>query len=112
MVYQHKEMNQAILTAMKKILPVLIFSLGLTACGRETYTTWTCVDSARSKSTMILKKAQMQFQDRQYDYCGSLGPQSYFDLKCPAQIQDSSNSFTPSSGKLISDTNEFQCNAL
>ena len=97
---------------MHKPIALLIVFLGLSACGRETYTTWTCIDSSGPKSTMILKKAQMQFQDRQYDYCGSLGPQSYFDLKCPAQIQDSSNNFTPSSGKLISDTNEFQCNAL
>jgi hypothetical protein len=61
---------------------------------------------------MVLKKAQMQFQDREYDYCGSLGLLSYFDIKCPAQIQDASNVFAPSSGKLISNTQEFQCNAL
>ena len=61
---------------------------------------------------MILKKAQMQFQNRQYDYCVSLGPLSYFDLKCPTQVQDSSNIFTTSSGKLISNTNELQCNEL
>jgi hypothetical protein len=86
--------------------------LSITGCERETYTTWSCIDGAGSKSPMILKKAQMQFLDRQYDYCGSLGPQSFFDLKCPAQIQDSSNIFTPSSGKLISNGIEFQCNAL
>ena len=61
---------------------------------------------------MILKKAQMQFQDREYDYCGSLGPLSYFDLKCPSQIQESSHIFTPSSGKLISGEKELKCNAL
>lgn len=61
---------------------------------------------------MVLKKAQMQFQDQQYDYCGSLGPVSYFDLKCPVQIKDSRYSFTPDSGKLLSSANEFQCNAL
>jgi hypothetical protein len=86
--------------------------LATSGCGQETYTTWSCVDGVGSKSPMILKKAQMQFQDRQYDYCGSLGPQSYFDLKCPAQIQDSSNIFTPSSGKLLSSAKEFQCDAL
>jgi hypothetical protein len=95
-----------------KTIALLILALGLSACGRETYTTWSCTDSAGIKSYLILKKAQMQFQDRQYDYCGSLGPLSYFDLKCPAQIQDSSNIFTTSSGKLISNTNEFQCNEL
>ena len=97
---------------MYKTITLVILSIGLIACERETYTTWSCVDSSRSKSTMVLKKAQMQFQDRQYDYCGSLGPVSYFDLKCPAQTKDSIYSFTPDSGKLISSTNEFQCNAL
>ncbi len=97
---------------MYKTITLVILSLGLIACERETYTTWSCVDNSGSKSTMVLKKAQMQFLDRQYDYCGSLGPVSYFDLKCPAQTKDSSYSFTPDSGKLISSTNEFQCNAL
>lgn len=100
------------MTFMYKPITLLILSLALAACGRETYTTWTCADGSGSKSTMVLKKAQMQFQDRQYDYCGSLGPVSYFDLKCPAQTKDSTYSFTPDSGKLISSANEFQCNAL
>jgi hypothetical protein len=95
-----------------KTIALLILVLGLSACGPETYTTWSCKDSAGNQSPMVLKKAQMQFQDRQYDYCGSLGPLSYFDLKCPAQIQDSSNIFTTSSGKLVSNTNEFRCNEL
>jgi hypothetical protein len=64
------------------------------------------------KSPMVLIKAQMQFQDRQYDYCGSLGPQSYFDLKCPMEIKDSNIIFSASTGLLISDTTQFQCNAL
>lgn len=97
---------------MYKTIALFILTLGLSACGRETYTTWSCVDSTGNKSSMILKKAQMQFQDRQYDYCGSLGPLSYFDQKCPAQTQDSSNIFTTSSGKLVSNTNEFRCNEL
>jgi hypothetical protein len=86
--------------------------LTLSGCDRDTYTTWSCIDKAGSKSTMVLKKAKMQFQDRQYDFCGSLGPQSYFDMKCPAQTQESNFSFTPSSGKMVSSTNEYQCNAL
>jgi hypothetical protein len=97
---------------MNKLLNCLILSIGLIACGRETYTTWSCIDSAGSKSTMILKKAQMQFQDRQLDYCGSLGHTSYFDIKCPEQIQAAGTSLVNGSGKLISNTNEFQCNAL
>jgi hypothetical protein len=97
---------------MFRKITLLIFALGLSACGRETYTTWSCIDDAGSKSTMILKKAQMQFQDLQYDYCGSLGPLSYFDLKCSGQIQESSQIFTPGSGKLVSNGKELKCNAL
>ena len=97
---------------MYKTTALVILSIGLLGCERETYTTWSCIDSAGSKFPMVLKKAQMQFQDSQFDYCGSLGPIGYFDSKCPAQIQDSSKVFTPSSGKLISNTQEFQCNAL
>ena len=97
---------------MCKTITLLILALGLSACGRETYTTWSCTDGAGNKSPMILKKAQMQFQDRQYDFCGSLGPLSYFDLKCSIQTQDSSNIITTNSGKLISNTKEIQCNEL
>jgi hypothetical protein len=97
---------------MYKTTALVILTLGLLACERETYTTWSCIDSAGTKHPMVLKKAQMQFQDRQFDYCGSLGPVSYFDVKCPTQIQSASKSFIPSSGQLISNANEFQCDAL
>jgi hypothetical protein len=97
---------------MNKVVNCMIFAIGLVGCGREAYTTYSCSDNAGSKSTMILKQAKMQFQDREYDYCGSLGPKSYFDLKCPLQIQDADASFINSSGKLVSNTSEFQCNAL
>jgi hypothetical protein len=112
MIDQQKALNKAMLRDMNKLALLLVLPLGLLACGRETYTTWSCLDGSGLKSTMVLKKAQMQFQDQQYDYCGSLGPVSYFDLKCPAQTKDSSYNFTPDSGKLISGANEFQCNAL
>ena len=95
-----------------KFITPLILVVSLLGCERETYTTWSCVNPSGEKSQMVLKKAQMQFQDQQFDYCGSLGPISYFDLKCPAIIQESRKVFTPSTGNLISDQSEFQCNAL
>jgi hypothetical protein len=61
---------------------------------------------------MVLKKAKMQFQNQQFDYCGSLGPLSYFDSQCPAQIQDSSKIFNTTSGQLFSNGSELTCNAL
>jgi uncharacterized protein RhaS with RHS repeats len=54
----------------------------------------------------------MEFKSNKLDYCGSLGGQSYFDQKCPAQIEQSSLVFTPSSGLLISQGQEYQCAAL
>ena len=61
---------------------------------------------------MVLKKAQMEFKGGHLDYCGSLGTQSYFDPKCPAQIMQSTAIFTPSSGLLVNDGQEYQCVAL
>jgi hypothetical protein len=86
--------------------------LGLTACERDTYTSWSCNSSVEVKVPMILKKARMEFKDLKLDYCGSLGNQSYFDQKCPPLIQDSGYIFTPSSGLLISKGYEYQCGAL
>lgn len=61
---------------------------------------------------MVLRKAQMEFKGNKFDYCGSLGTQSYFDQKCPAQIEQSSFVFTPSSGLLRAKEQEFNCVAL
>jgi hypothetical protein len=61
---------------------------------------------------MVLRKAKMEFKDDKLDYCGSLGNQSYFDQKCPAQTTQSSVTFTPSSGLLLIKGQEFQCAAL
>jgi hypothetical protein len=86
--------------------------LGLCACERETYTSWSCRSDSEMKIAMVLRKAQMEFKDLKFDYCGSLGKQSYFDQKCPALIQESSYTFTPSSGSLISKDQEYQCGEL
>ncbi|MBU3557528.1 hypothetical protein ICN18_07785 [Polynucleobacter sp. Ross1-W9] len=86
--------------------------LGLCACERETYTSWTCISPTETKIPMVLRKAQMELRSDKLDYCGSLGNQSYFDLKCPAQTAQSSVTFTPSSGLLQSSGQEFQCTAL
>ena len=86
--------------------------LGLCACERETYTSWSCNSSSESKIPMVLRKAKMEFKDSRLDYCGSLGNLSYFDLQCPAQINQSSTIFTPASGLLLSKGQEYQCSAL
>ncbi|WP_215392343.1 hypothetical protein [Polynucleobacter sp. VK25] len=61
---------------------------------------------------MVLRKAQMEFKGSKLDYCGSLGIQSYFDQKCSTETTQSSVTFTPSSGLLLIQGQEFQCTAL
>jgi hypothetical protein len=101
---------------MKSIKPhallMLVSLLVLFGCDRDTYTTWSCLSPAGSKMTMVTKKAQMQFQDQQFDYCGSLGERSFFSKACPSNIQDSDFVFTPASGVLHSNTQDYQCSAL
>jgi hypothetical protein len=86
--------------------------LSLIACERESYTTWSCKSDNANKIPMILRKAQMEFLGKQFNFCGSLGNQSYFDQKCPAQTDQSSATFTPSSGSLVLNGQKFQCAAL
>jgi len=95
-----------------RLLTCLSILLGLCACGRESYTTWNCSSTSDVKIAMVLRKAQMEFKGDQLNFCGSLGNQSYFDQKCPAQTTQSSVTFTPSSGLLLSNGQEFQCVAL
>jgi hypothetical protein len=54
----------------------------------------------------------MELQGNTFDYCGSLGNQSYFDQKCSAQTNQSSITFTPSTGQLLNKDQELQCAAL
>ncbi len=84
----------------------------LGGCERDTYTTWNCRSASETKISMVLRKAQMEFQGAKFDFCGSLGNQSYFDQKCPAQTSQSGIVFTPSSGALVMNGQEYQCTAL
>ena len=94
-------------------LTILILGLlGLMACERESYTSWSCDSPIEMKVSMVLRQARMEIKDLKLDYCGSLGNQSYFDQKCPALIQESAYIFTPSSGALMSKDQNYQCSAL
>jgi hypothetical protein len=95
------------------LLPVFILSLlGLGGCERETYTSWSCNSATETKIPMVLRKARMEFKGLKFDYCGSLGNQSYFDEQCPPVTQKSRVIFTPSSGTLLLQDQQFQCTAL
>jgi len=105
-------MSQCPFTLPIHLLSMLIALLALAGCERDTYSTWNCSSPSETKITMILKKAQMAFRDLKLDYCGSLGNQSFFDQQCPAQIQQSSHVFTPSTGLMMSNSQEYQCKEL
>ena len=97
--------------------PSLLTAVGLSAlilsgCERDTYTSWNCVNPTEDKHAMVLKKAQMQFEGKNYRYCGSLGAQSYFDTACPSATQEASITFMPASGRLLVKERAFQCEAL
>lgn len=95
-----------------RILIGIAILIGICACERDSYTSWNCNSSGEPKVPMLLRKAQMEFKGDKFDYCGSLGTQSYFDQKCPAQIEQSSFAFTPSSGLLSAKGQEFNCVSL
>jgi hypothetical protein len=97
---------------LTRLTLLAISLLVLTACERESYTTWSCHSVTEVKATMILRKAVMEFQDLKLDYCGSLGNQSYFDVRCPGVIQESKTTFTPASGTLVNQGQQYQCTAL
>ena len=86
--------------------------LSISACERDSYTSWTCNSPEEHKVAMVLRKAQMEFKGSKLDYCGSLGPQSYFDKTCPARIEQSSTIFTPASGLMRINGQELNCAAL
>ena len=95
-----------------RLLACVAIFLGLCACERETYTSWSCNSASETKIPMVLRKAQMELQGNTFDYSGSLGNQSYFDQKCSAQTNQSSITFTPSTGLLVNKGQELQCAAL
>ena len=104
------------ITTPKRLCARIILSIsmliGISACERDSYTSWNCNTSGELKIPMVLRKAQMEFKGAKFDYCGSLGTQSYFDQKCPAHIEQSSFVFTPSTGLLRGKGQEFNCVAL
>lgn len=95
-----------------RIIAGISIVLSISACERDSYTSWNCNSPEEKKVPMVLRKAQMEFKGNTLDYCGSLGTQSYFDQKCPAQIEQSSTVFITSTGLLKSSSQEFNCVAL
>jgi hypothetical protein len=99
---------------------------GLAACDKNDYTTWSCVPGADgAKVTMVLSRSLMSLDPPQglavsspsknesdLRFCGSLGHDSYFDMRCPADTQAAVVRFTPGSGALRLGTQTMQCTVL
>lgn len=99
---------------------------GLTACDKNDYTTWSCnpgTDDA--KVTMVLSRSLMTLDPPQafmanpssknqseFSFCGSLGNDSYFDVRCTTDTQAAMVRFTPGSGALRLGTQTMQCTVL
>ena len=99
---------------------------GLAACDKNDYTTWVCNPNGDvAKVTMVLSRSLMTLNPPQglavnpsnknksdLRFCGSLGHDSYFDVRCPADTQAAVVRFTPGSGALRLGTQTMQCTVL
>ena len=98
---------------------------GLSACDKNDYTTWSCLPGADgAKVTMVLSRSLMTLDPPQsaanpssknqteLRFCGSLGHDSYFDARCPADTQSALIRFTPGSGALRLGSQTMQCTVL
>jgi hypothetical protein len=108
-------------------LGLLAFLLdGLAACDKNDYTTWSCVPGTDgAKVTMVLSRSLMTLDpphglainpssknESDLRFCGSLGHDSFFDVRCPANTQAAMVRFTPGSGALRLGTQTMQCTVL
>jgi hypothetical protein len=95
------------------------------ACDKNDYTTWSCIPGVDgAKVTMVLSRSLMTLDPPQIAanpssknqtdlrFCGSLGHDSYFDARCPADTQSALIRFTPGSGTLRLGTQTMQCTVL
>lgn len=103
-----------------------LLASGLVACDKNDYTTWSCIEDAdQPKFSMVLSRSLMTFtppraltsessssNSSDLRFCGSLGNDSYFDARCPADTKSALVRFTPGSGALRLGTKTMQCTVL
>jgi hypothetical protein len=97
-----------------KFIISVIVTICIFGCDRQDYVTWKCQPSLSSEKSfsMITLGAKLSIASDSYLYCGSLGPYSYFDMKCPASTNQSNIAFEQKSGILIIKQKKYQCSAL
>lgn len=84
------------------------------ACDRRDYVTWQCLEekTPTSKITMILEGSTLKMDQATFKYCGSIGPNSYFDKACQTSPNNALITFNQTQGKLVMNQQVFQCQAL
>jgi hypothetical protein len=97
-----------------KIIIFLIPLLVLNACERRDYITWKCQATEKNMPdfSMILDGASLKIATQSFQYCGSIGPNSYFDETCPSNINDAKIHFEQKLGIFINAEKKYQCKAL
>lgn len=61
---------------------------------------------------MILDGSTMKLPDQNYQYCGSLGADSYFDAQCNKETSESVIRFTPITGAWNKGSESLSCTSL
>jgi hypothetical protein len=101
---------------IKKFSVLLCLSACLSACDRHDYVTWHCKkDPANSEEKplrIILEGSTMKLPDQNYQYCGSLGTDSYFDTQCSKETSESAIRFTPKTGAWSRGSENLSCTPL
>jgi hypothetical protein len=102
--------------SIKKLSIFFCLLVTLSACDRNDYVTWQCKIDPQNMDekpiTMILEGATMKMNQQTYNFCGSLGPSSYFDLNCLGKAEQSSIRFISKSGTWIKGDQTLSCVSL
>jgi hypothetical protein len=101
---------------LKKLPLLILLPFILLGCDRNDYVTWHCkVDPSNADEKplqMILEGSIMRVDKAQYNFCGSLGPTSYFDLNCSGTAERSAISFSSKTGTWIKGAQTLSCVSL
>ncbi|MBU3599111.1 hypothetical protein ICN28_01100 [Polynucleobacter sp. 30F-ANTBAC] len=101
---------------LKKLPLLMLLPLALSGCDRNDYVTWHCkVDPSNHDEKplrMILEGSTMSIDQHIYKFCGSLGPQSYFDLNCSGKADNSAITFSSKTGIWTKGPQTLSCVSL
>ncbi len=103
-----------IINQIIKVCIPLVIILTVQACDRRDYVTLQCIveNSPASKITMILEGPSLKMDQATFNYCGSIGPNSYFDKVCQTSPNNALITFNQTQGKLVMNQQVFQCQSL